>query len=74
MTILGGVFIALLLVKSTIADFIDTPVVYKNHLTGKCVAIESPEGVRDCSIVPQKYDVAFIDPDVTYAEIKSGKK
>lgn len=64
----------LFLITETLANFFDSPVVYKNHLNGKCVAIESSKGLSDCKVIPKKYDVLYVEPGVTYSTIKAYRK
>ena len=62
------------LAKNTLANLFNSPIVYMNHVTGRCVAIETPGGVFGCSVIPKEHSVTFVGPNETLSDIKSRRK
>ncbi|NCT01998.1 hypothetical protein GW766_01955 [Candidatus Parcubacteria bacterium] len=49
---------------------LDTPVVYQDALSRRCVAIEDRDGLRNCQRKPRVYEVAYVAPGLTYHKIE----
>ncbi|MEY3784014.1 MAG: hypothetical protein RLZZ230_336 [Candidatus Parcubacteria bacterium] len=43
-----------------VSAVLDTPVVYQDSITGKCVGVENQDGTGTCVNIPEKYELVYV--------------
>ncbi|MEN9921998.1 MAG: hypothetical protein RL097_274 [Candidatus Parcubacteria bacterium] len=53
----------------TMLAALETPQVYIDAVTRKCVAVEDRHGIRSCRHMPKKFDVVYVEPGLTFRQL-----
>lgn len=64
----GGLFL------TNLVSALDTPTVYLDAETNRCVAIEDPQGLRPCGQEVGRYDPYLVQPGLTFAQLRDSRR
>jgi hypothetical protein len=69
---------AVVFFTTAVIDLIDTPTVYRDALSGKCIAIQSTAGVEKCieglTVLPDRHDPVYVKPGTMYNDIYASRQ
>jgi hypothetical protein len=72
MVLLGALVVGLFF--NSLVSALDAPIVYQDWKTGRCVAIEDPQGLRPCGQLPERYDAQPVQPGLTFAQLRDSRQ
>lgn len=67
-TLIAGLFL------NSLMSTLDTPTVYLDAETNRCVAIEDPQGLRPCGQEVGRYDPYLVQPGLTFAQLRDSRQ